>query len=193
MEKSMQQIPYSQIEKGTLLIATPDIESGFFFRGVILVCEHNPNGSFGLLINKKLNLQLSDDIIDLENLKNTKVSVRAGGPVQTNQMMLLHNSESIPAQTLKICNEVYLGGDLNFLQESLSDTEGPCVNLCFGYAGWGAGQLEKEFLNGHWFLHPSNKNSIFDIKPDNLWRTLLQNMGGKYASLSMIPKDLSLN
>ena len=35
-----------------------DVESGIFFRGVILVCEHNPNGSFGLVVNKALDLEL---------------------------------------------------------------------------------------------------------------------------------------
>lgn len=189
----MEQVPYSEIQKGTFLVATPDIEIGFFFRGVILVCEHNPNGSFGLLINRPLELELPDEIINISQMANPHIGIRAGGPVQTNQMMLLHTGEQSEQQTLKICDGVYLGGDLQFLQDSIVDTNGPFIHLCFGYAGWGTGQLEREFLDGHWFLHPATKSHIFEVPPEKLWQTLLREMGGKYATLSMIPEDLSLN
>lgn len=189
----MEILPYSQIQKGTFLIATPDIDSGIFFRAVVLVCEHNPNGSFGLVINKSLDLELPEEIINIHNLANPHVGIRAGGPVQTNQMMLLHTSDSIPNQTLQVCDGVYLGGDLQFLQETITDASGPDIYLCFGYAGWGAGQLEREFLDGSWFLFNSTKEHIFHIPPEKIWQNLLREMGGKYASLSMIPEDLSVN
>lgn len=189
----MEAMPYAEIQKGTFLIATPEIDSGVFFRGVVLICEHNPSGSFGLVINKHLDLELPEEIINIQQLSNPHVGIRAGGPVQTNQMMLLHTSDNTPQQTLKICDEVFLGGDLQFLQEALTDERGPQIHLCFGYAGWGAGQLEREFLDGSWFLFPASKKFIFDIPPDKLWQTLLREMGGKYATLSMIPEDLSLN
>lgn len=189
----MEKKPYSQIERGTLLIATPDIEGGIFFRGVILVCEHGTHGSFGLVINKSLEVDLPEEIVNMNTMVNKKVGIRAGGPVQTNQMMLLHTSEEIPTQTLQICPGVFLGGDLQFLQEALADEDGPEIRLCFGYSGWGTGQLEKEFLDGNWFIHPGSEHFVFHTPPDRLWSALLKDMGGKYASLSMIPEDLSLN
>jgi putative transcriptional regulator len=189
----METMPYSQIQKGTFLISTPDIETGIFFRCVILICEHNANGTFGLVINKSLELELPEEIINIHHLANPHIGIRAGGPVQTNQMMLLHTSSQIPHQTLQICEGVYLGGDLQFLQEVITDEHGPEIHLCFGYSGWGAGQLEREFLDGGWFLYPASARYIFHISADKLWSTLLKEMGGKYASLSMIPEDLSVN
>lgn len=189
----MEHVPYSQIEKGTFMIATPDIEGGIFFRAVVLICEHNPNGSFGLVINKSLDLHLPDEILNAAEMDNPRIGIRAGGPVQTNQMMLLHTSPDIPKQTLEVCPGVYLGGDLGFLQEAVMQEEGPDIYLCFGYAGWGAGQLEREFLDSHWFLHPASAKLLFHTPPEKLWQVLLREMGGKYASLSMIPEDLSLN
>lgn len=189
----MEQIPYSQIKKGTFLIATPEIETGIFFRSVVLICEHSPNGSFGLIINKSLDLDLPEEIISLSNLANPHISIHAGGPVQTNQMMLLHDSDKIPNQTMEVSEGVYLGGDIQFLQEIITDEQGPHVHLCFGYSGWSGGLLEREFLDGHWFLFPATHRYVFEVSPDKLWQTLLREMGGKYASLSMIPEDLSLN
>jgi len=189
----VQNLPYSHLEKGAFLISTPEIDSGLFFRSVVLVCEHNPTGSFGLVINKALDIQLPEEVVNIHEMANSKVKVRQGGPVQTNQMMLLHTSEGIPQQTLEVCPGVFLGGDLNFLQDAVLDEHGPDIYLCFGYAGWGAGQLEREFLDGHWFLHQASKETIFGIPAEKLWQTLLRQMGGKYATISMIPEDLSLN
>jgi len=189
----MENIPYSQIEKGTFLISTPDLEMGFFFRSVILICEHNSNGSFGLVINKNLDIDLPKEILSMGDLINPSVQIRSAGPLQTNQMMLLHSSGAISHQTLKVCDGAFLGGDLQFLQEALADENGPKIYLCFGYAGWGAGQLEREFLDGNWFVWPATAQYIFDTPSDKLWSALLRSMGGKYAALSMIPEDLSLN
>lgn len=189
----MKQLPYSHIEKGSFMIASPDIESGLFFRAVVLICEHNANGSFGIVINKPLDLDLPEEVVNLDHLANPHVAIRAGGPVQTNQMMLLHTSGQIPDQTMQVCPGVFLGGDLQFLQEIIADEAGPEVLLCFGYAGWGAGHLEREFLDGGWYVAKAKKEHIFDTPPEKLWQTLLREMGGKYATLSMIPEDLSLN
>ncbi|MDF2549323.1 MAG: hypothetical protein K0S07_390 [Chlamydiales bacterium] len=188
----MEKFPYSQIQKGTFLIASPEIESGIFFRSVVLICEHNAQGSFGLLVNKPLQLELPDELFNLEE-SHPRLDIRAGGPVQPNQMMLLHTSEKNEQQTLAIANGLYLGGDLQFLQKVMTEPEEVKMALCFGYAGWGAGQLEREFLDGHWFLHPAEPRYIFDISLEKMWQTLLREMGGKYAALSMIPEDLSLN
>ena len=108
--------------------------------------------------------------------------------------MLLHTSDTLPQQTLKVCDGVYLGGDLNFLHEALSTEQGgPYIHLCFGYSGWGPGQLEREFLDGQWLLYPASEHYVFEIPPDKLWQTVLRDMGGRYATLSMIPEDLSVN
>ena len=189
----MDNTPPPQLEKGTLLIASPEIENGMFFRGVILLCEHNASGSFGLLINKQLDLELPEEILNFNDISNPHVSIRAGGPVQTNQMMILHTDEESANHTLNICEGVFLGGDLQFLQEMIQSETGPYIHLCFGYAGWTAGQLEREFLDGSWYIHKATSDLIFKTQAKDMWRTILRQMGGKYGTLSMLPDDLSVN
>ena len=70
------------VQKGCFLIASPEIENPLFFRGVMLVCEHNASGSFALLINKPLDLELPEEIVNLSTAANKNVSIRAGGPVR---------------------------------------------------------------------------------------------------------------
>ena len=187
MEKSS----YLQISKGCFLIASPEIDEGIFYRSVILLCEHSLSGSLGFIINKPIDLELTDSIIEMEHLINPNVSLYAGGPLQMNQMMILHNKKLEDAVSL--LEGVYLGGDLEFLQQALLNSEGPSVRLLFGYSSWPSGQLEKEFLNGQWFVSSGHPNYVFETQPEQLWQKILREMGGKYKSLSMIPEDLSLN
>ena len=189
----MRQPPYSELKRGTFLIASPEQMEGFFFRSVMLLCEHSQAGSFSLIVNKPIEMELPQEVIKGSEILNPNIQLLAGGPIQPNQMMLLHSSNKIPEQTMPISENIYLGGDLQFLQESLTDPSGPFIRLCFGYCSWAAGQLEREFLAGGWFLHPANSKLLFETKAEKLWKTILQQMGGKYATLSTIPEDLSLN
>ncbi len=189
----MEHLPYSHIDRGTLLIASPDLDSGLLFRSVLILCDHSPAGSFGLILNKPLSIELPEEVLKLEEMTNPNIELRVGGVVQQSQLMLLHGFNGAPDQTLKLCEGVFLGGDLAFLQTLATETSCPPVRLCFGYSGWGPGQLEREFLAGNWFLHPGSKRLVFETPSEELWQTTLREMGGKFASLSMIPEDLSLN
>lgn len=183
----------SHVHKGCLLIANPEIQGGLFGRSVMLVCEHNDVGSFGIILNKPLDIELPKELVDLTIAKNKNVFLRAGGPVQTNQMMLLHNAPSKTQQLLHVTEGVFLGGDLDYLHCLLDDDKQPYILMCFGYAGWSRGELDREVIQEHWFACNANSHAVFEVPPHQLWSTLLRGMGGKYAVMSTIPEDLSLN
>jgi len=189
----MQRIPYSELKKGTFLIASPEIHDGIFFRSVVLLCDHSPVGSFGIIINKSLEIDIPEEMLNREELADTEISIRAGGPNQPNQIMLLHTHEQNSDSNLQICDGVYLGGDMECIHEMTNSPTSPSLLMCLGYSGWGAGLLEREFLSGAWYLHPASKSHVFETPPEKLWQTLLREMGGKYKTLSMIPEDLELN
>lgn len=181
------------LQRGQFLIASPDVEMSLLSRTVLLLCEHNESGSFGIVVNKSLDIELPEEILNLKSAINKNISLRAGGPVQTNQMMLLHTTQDPEQQLLAIADGIFLGGNVQFLHKLLHDESSPPVHLCFGYAGWTSGQLEREFLDGSWFPYPATKMHLFETAPEQLWKLLLREMGGKYATLSTIPEDLSMN
>ena len=39
--------------KGKILISTPDISGDIFSRTVVLIIEHDADGAFGFILNKK--------------------------------------------------------------------------------------------------------------------------------------------
>lgn len=185
----MSAIPYADLKKGTFLVASPDIESGIFYRSVVLLCDHSSIGSFGLIVNKPLELELEEDFLGLGRT-NAHIEMRAGGPNQPSQVMLLQDQGLGGETSLEIAEGIYLNGDM----ESVQEGEGfPRTILCFGYGGWASGVLEREFLGGAWFLCPATKEHLFGTPPEKLWQTLLREMGGKYKTLSMMPEDLELN
>ena len=185
--------PHSHLQKGTLLLASPDVDEDLYFKSVVLICEHTPAGSFGLIINKPVSVELPPEVLPIGDISHPKVQLRLGGKSQQSQMMLLHTSEQNSDQTLNVTDEIFLGGDLQFLQESMAHEHCPDLLLCFGYTGWTTGELEKEFMKGLWYLHPASKDILFETPPEKMWQLILKKMGGKYASIAMIPDDLNLN
>jgi putative transcriptional regulator len=189
----IEQIPYSDLKKGTFLIASPEINSGLFFRSVVLLCEHSSIGSFGLITNKPLEVDLPEDLIPNLELTNTPIQVRAGGPTQPHQLIFLHSLGKQDHTHLEVCEGVYLGGDLDFLQEDSTSEDFSSILMYLGYSTWEGGALEQEFMQGAWFLQSASKKHIFETPPNVMWQTILREMGGKYKTLSMMPDNLELN
>ena len=185
--------PLSSLKKGTFLIASPEINEGIFFRSVVLLCDHTPVGSIGLIINKPIEIEIPSDILSQEDLRRANIHIRIGGPNEPNQMMLIHSVKNEREKYIEICEGVYLGGNLEFIQEAATEPSPPPVLMCLGYGGWGVDFLEREFLGGICFTPPASKEHIFETPPETLWQTLLKEMGGKYKTLSLIPSDLELN
>lgn len=185
-----QQLP---LDKGMFLLASPSNEQLVYKRSVVLVCEHSPAGSFGLIVNKPIQIEDDESAQITDEITSDQIDMRLGGPMQPTQMMLLHSSSQIPEQTLEITKGVYLGGDIDFLQNAIHEDNPPHLFLCLGYSGWLAGQLEQEIASGDWIISQSSPEKIFSSKPENLWQHLLRDLGGDYSSYSMIPDDLDLN
>jgi putative AlgH/UPF0301 family transcriptional regulator len=53
--------------------------------------------------------------------------------------------------------------------------------------------LESEIALGAWILAPGETELVFSNDPDGVWQQSLQALGGKYAPMSFIPEDPSLN
>ncbi len=181
----------SPLSKGTLLLASPEIDEGIYRKSVILLCDHSPAGSFGLIINKMQDPSFFEEI-PLNSLKKTPHSFRIGGPMQPNQIMLIHGYDSIPEQTLTICPGVYLGGDETFLKKLSHECSDEHYLICFGFAGWGNGALEQEVESGLWYTYPAKKDLIFS-QSSHLWSQILKMKGGKFEAMSQIPDDLTQN
>ena len=152
--------------KNKLLYFSPSEDnSSYFTNSLIYVCEHNLEGSMGLIINKSLASDKKKEILKQTKLYNAnpKPMIYMGGPVQMNRGLVLHDMNYRNEETQKISPKLLLTAN-KIIVDDLIDGIGPeKFRIMFGYAGWSSGQLEREFENGDWMILPASCELIFDI------------------------------
>ena len=181
-----------QFLKGQLLLDSGQLRGSFFQRTVVLICQHDSEGAFGLVLNRATGSNAGEMIVaDLpEALKALPLFV--GGPVQPSALSYLLTDSYIPEAN--VLPNLSLGHSLDALielGESFSSTQR--VRVFAGYAGWSAGQLEDELKRDAWLTHPASLDLVFETSPDQLWQRILRLKGGQYRLLAQMPEDLSLN
>lgn len=177
--------------KGKLLIAEPFLGDPNFERSVVLLCEHNENGSFGFVLNQQTNLKLEDVIDDVY----ADFPLFLGGPVEQNTLHFIHRLGDIIDGTIDIGNGLYWTGDFDSVRSLLNigKIKENDIRLFIGYSGWSEGQLESEMKRNSWIVSETDANFIFDTPTDQFWRSVLKRMGGEYKVLSNYPTDPRLN
>lgn len=179
--------------QGQLLLDSGQLGGSFFQRTVVLICKHDPEGAFGLVLNRPLGKAVGEMIIaDLpDTLKDSPLYL--GGPVQPGALSYLHTDAFIP--NADVMPNLALGhslDDLLEIGEGFSPTKK--VRLFAGYAGWSPGQLEGEMKRKSWLTHPASLELVFETPPDLLWQKVLKCKGGwKNKLLAQLPEDLSWN
>ena len=181
-----------QYLKGQLLLDSGQLRGSFFQRTVVLVCQHDAEGAFGLVLNRTTGSNAGDMIV--ANLPNTLKAcpLFLGGPVQPSALSFLHTDAFIP--DANVLPNLSLGHSLDALLEigeSFSTTQK--IKMFAGYAGWSPGQLEDELKRDAWLTHPATIDLVFDCDPNQLWQRILRQKGWKYRLLADMPEDLSLN
>ncbi len=180
-------------EAGPFLVARPTLLDPNFMHTVVLLCGHGPEGSHGLIVNRPGNLSLADLDSDAPLLQDRTDRVWFGGPVQVQQLQLLHRETPHVPHSFEVIPGVRLGGDPDVLSVALSGSGEDAVRFIVGYSGWGADQLETELGEGAWVVCPASEQFIFDAHPETLWRRVLRARGGMWAELADIPPDPSWN
>jgi putative transcriptional regulator len=179
--------------RGKLLLDGGDLAGSFFHRSVVLVCEHNADGAFGLVLNRALGKTVGEMIVaDLpETLKSSPLFL--GGPVQPSALSFLHTDNFIP--DADVMPDLALGHSLDDLVEiGESFSAAKKVRLFAGYAGWSAGQLENEMKRKSWLTFPASVELVFNTPPELLWPKILKSKGGwRNKLLAQMPEDLSSN
>jgi putative transcriptional regulator len=181
-----------QFLKGQLLLDSGQLRGSFFQRTVVLICQHDAEGAFGLVLNRSTGNKIGELLVaDLpEALKESPLFL--GGPVQPGALSFLHTDSFIPdANVMPNLNLAHSVDALVEIGGSFSPTRK--IKMFAGYAGWSPGQLEDEMTRKTWLVHPASLELVFDMEPDQLWRTVLSQKGWKYKLMADMPEDLSMN
>jgi putative transcriptional regulator len=178
--------------KGKLLLDSGQLRGSFFNRSVVLICQHDDQGAFGLILNQPSPNKIGEVLVaDLpETMK--EMNIFLGGPVQTSALSYLHSAPFLP--DANVMPNLSLGHSLEELVdigESFASTQQ--IRLFAGYAGWSPGQLETELTRKAWLTHPATLDLVFKQDSSDLWQEILKIKGWKYRLLANAPEDLSFN
>jgi len=180
-------------EKGGLLISEPFLPDPNFERTVVLLCEHNEDGSVGFVLNKPSILKFDEAIEDVDGFSPT---LYVGGPVQQDTLHFIHRSSDFMEGSLQVTEEIFWGGNYEQLIAMINNKTIVPEDFKFflGYSGWAPGQLEEELEQKSWIVvNNPTAVQVFDIKPSVLWKQVLDNLGGKFRIISNFPVDPRMN
>ena len=159
---------------GQLLIAMPAMNTPHFAQSVIYMCAHTPEGAMGIVVNRPITRPSFDDLLEqLEVLPappRRRVELFRGGPVDSARGFVLHTSDWTGEGSLQVNDGVALTASLDVLK-AIADGGGPARGLlALGYAGWGPGQLDREFQENAWLSAPATLDLLFDHDNETKWR-----------------------
>ena len=159
---------------GQLLVASPEMGDPRFAHSVILLVRHDRNGAFGLIVNRPAReeelARLLQDLGQDSDGVSGKIEIYLGGPVETRVGFVLHSVDYQRPETVAIDGKVALTTSAAVLRD-IAQKRGPQKYIfAFGYAGWGAGQLEDEMQRLAWFTAPDDPKLLFDDDRAKLWQ-----------------------
>ena len=177
---------------GILLISDPFLKDPNFMRTVVFLCEHQEQGSFGFVLNRKYENTLDQLIPDLEGFT---FPVYYGGPVQLDSIHFLHQyPDEIPGG-VEVLKNIYWGGDfemvVDMIKKKIINTDK--IRFFIGYSGWGTGQLSDELKEKTWLTVKAVRNLIFHKNHEELWKDSLKHLGGDFEMMINFPIDPQLN
>ncbi len=160
------------------LIAVPQLLDPNFRQSVVLLLERSDEGALGVVVNRESPLLLRELCADhqIRYSGDPAKKVRAGGPVQPEQGLVLYGREHADPDGREVRDGLYMSAS--------KETLGRLCNLqrgrfhCYaGYAGWGPGQLEQEITQGAWITAPVDSELVLDTLTEELWAKGMHSAG----------------
>lgn len=180
--------------QGSILISEPFLQDAYFQRSVVLLVEHNTQGSMGFVLNKKTDLIVNTFFPELEEYP--EIPIYLGGPVSANRLFFIHSlGDLIVPDSVKIKDRLYFDGDFEALKRYMQNghsIEGK-VKFFLGYSGWTEGQLGNEISKNSWVVSHAAKENVLLADGESFWKNSLEQLGSNYEAWTKYPKDPYLN
>jgi putative transcriptional regulator len=176
--------------QGQLLISAGGLFDANFRQTVVLIGSHDARGAVGVIVNRPLEVTVHDAIPTLSALVRGGDALYEGGPVETDQAVVL--VDAVDDGLL----DVPVFGSVGFVTGDVPLEVGAAVRrarVFLGHAGWGPGQLEDELDAGAWIVEPALVEDVFTTEPRTLWRRLLERKGPPFDAAARIPFDPRTN
>ncbi len=179
-------------EKGKILISEPFLPDTFFSRSIVYLTDHNPKGSVGFILNKKLEIKLCDAVTGFEGWDEY---LNMGGPVSPDTLHYLHNLGHLIPGSIKVESNIYWGGDIDSIRNLIKTgtVERGQIRFFLGYSGWSEGQLERELKENSWLTARVSPEAIMQSRESDSWKRVLRSLKSKYRVWADFPDSPDMN
>jgi putative transcriptional regulator len=177
---------------GNILISEPSLQDFYFARSVVLLAEHNEEGSFGIILNKPVDLKFNEIVKDFPHFDG---KIFLGGPVSTKNLFFIHTKGDLIENSQPLGQDLYWGGnieDVKILLDSKLLNTGS-IRFFVGYAGWSNNQLNEELKTDSWLVSSADTKKLIAYDPKEMWNRAIKDLGSDYALWANFPKDPGLN
>lgn len=179
-------------ERGRVLLSEPFMGDFYFGRAVVLLAEHNDEGSFGLIMNKPVQTAFNEIVQDFPPFD---ARVYLGGPVGTDRLFFIHTlGDEIP-ESSEILHGLYWGGNMEIVREMvlLGLIQPEQIRFYIGYSGWEAKQLDTELERNSWLVSKTTVRGLMHTHADKMWQYYVRRMGTEYDLWRKFPVDPQMN
>ncbi len=178
--------------KGRLLLSEPLMGDFYFGRSVVLLAEHNDEGSFGVIMNKPVEARFNDVV---EDFPSFDAPIYIGGPVDTSSLFYIHTLGEEIEGAIEIMDNLYWGGNIEIVKEKmlLNTLDNNDIRFFIGYSGWSENQLNAELKRNSWLISEASKDMLLSTDPKLMWKRLVDLMGNEYKFWNKLPEDPAMN
>lgn len=173
----------TKIKKGVFLVADLRLLDPNFSKTVVLITQHGPGGSVGVVINRPTRAPLSRAFPEIEKFEKRPDTLFIGGPVQREVTILLLRTERPPEAAVPVFEKVYVAPPVETLTDLLlhDDSKDP-FRVYSGYAGWAPGQLQGEIDRGDWRILPGDADLVFQEETDPIWEEMFRRSSQQWVN-----------
>ena len=173
------------ISAGSLLVATPQISEGIFERSVVVLIDHDAEGTVGVVLNKPTT-ELVEEHVPLVGDGLLDPRVYQGGPVQPEVAVCL----AVGSGPFSV--EVP-GMGFGLVDISHQPPDGNQWRVFSGYASWIPGQLTEEVDEGAWWVVGTNPSDLVDADSELLWQNVVGRQEAAIAMFRFFPSKVRSN
>jgi putative transcriptional regulator len=170
-----------------LLLSMPQLLDPNFARSVVLLCEHAPEGAFGLIVNRPSEVSAAEAVSLEPPIEHPNdLPLLIGGPVEPQRGWILTTAPPDDVESKGVGAGLHLSASPLLLRRVLTSRPIPRrTHVLAGYAGWGPGQLDAELNDSAWLIMPVELDLIFEIPSAVVWEMAIRRLGADPHLLQM--------